>query len=249
MNPIAAELDWGAHHLRATMFRDDVTDTIVRPTDSNVTPAVTRVDNIDRVRTDGFELAWDLRELGLQGLNVSCSAPFADGRIEANAANPATVGERWLRIPPQRYVLRAAWRFGGRGPAPAPTSTTIRTSTAAPRASTSSTCARPGASRRSGSGVSERTTSPTAPPGRCIRCRSAWCTPGCAGRRSEAVMQERTDASRRRWLHGAGAGFALRERGASRADTDHPRLVHDSRRIIAPWCTADEGVRVVKLSG
>jgi hypothetical protein len=54
----------------------------------------------------------------------------------------------------------------------------------------------------------------------------------------------------RAWLSdGAGASFGLRELGASRADTDHPRLVHDSRRIIAPWCTADEGVRVVKLSG
>lgn len=108
--------EWSGHQasLRASLFRDDVTDTIVRQTDSTVTPSVTRVNNIDRVLTDGLELVGEWRDAGLRGLELSGSATFADARIRANAANPATVGKRWLRVPRQRYVLQAAWR-GGNG--------------------------------------------------------------------------------------------------------------------------------------
>lgn len=110
---LTAELDLGRQNLRASLFRDDVHDTIVRQTDSTVTPSVTRVNNIERVLTDGVELVWDARDLLWRGLDLSANATFADARIAANAANPATVGKRWLRIPPQRYTLQAAWRRNG----------------------------------------------------------------------------------------------------------------------------------------
>lgn len=109
---LAAEWTLGAQTLRTSLFRDDVHDTIVRQTDATVTPSITRVNNIDRVLTDGLELVWAARDLGLRGLELGASATFADARIAANAANPATVGKRWLRIPPQRYTLTAAWRGG-----------------------------------------------------------------------------------------------------------------------------------------
>lgn len=111
---LTAEWSGTHHNLRASLFRDDVTNTIVRQTDSTVTPSITRVNNIDRVLTNGLELVGDWRDAGLRGLALSGSATFADARIRANAANPATVGKRWLRVPPQRYVLQAAWR-GGQG--------------------------------------------------------------------------------------------------------------------------------------
>lgn len=107
---LGAEFAWGRHNLRASLFRDDVADTIVRQTDSTVLPSVTRVNNIDRVLTNGLELAWELRDLGWRGLDLTGNATFADARIKANAANPATVDKRWLRIPRQRYVVQAAWR-------------------------------------------------------------------------------------------------------------------------------------------
>jgi iron complex outermembrane receptor protein len=111
---LSAELDWGHQSLRASLFRDDVHDTIVRQTDSTVTPSVTRVNNIDRVLTDGLELVWQARGVLLPGLVLGASATWADARIVANAANLATEGKRWLRIPPQRYALQATWR-GGNG--------------------------------------------------------------------------------------------------------------------------------------
>lgn len=110
---LSAELDVGRQSLRVSLFRDDVQDTIVRQTDSTVTPTVTRVNNIDRVLTDGLEVVWQARAVGLPGLDLGASATWADARIEANAANPATVGKRRLRIPPQRYTLRGHWRGGG----------------------------------------------------------------------------------------------------------------------------------------
>ncbi|MDT7837067.1 TonB-dependent receptor [Aquabacterium sp. OR-4] len=107
---LSAELDLGRQNLRASLFRDDVRDTIVRQTDSTVTPSVTRVNNIDRVLTEGLELVWDARDLGHRGLDLGANATWAQARIEANAANPASVGKRWLRVPPQRYTAQLAWR-------------------------------------------------------------------------------------------------------------------------------------------
>lgn len=107
---LSAELDLGRQSLRASLFRDDVRDTIVRQTDATVTPSVTRVSNVDRVLTSGLELVGEARDLGLRGLDLAASATLTDSKIKANDANPATVGKHWLRIPPQRYTVQAAWR-------------------------------------------------------------------------------------------------------------------------------------------
>lgn len=109
---LSAEVDLGRQNLRASLFRDDVTDTIVRQTDSTVVPSVTRVNNVDRVLTEGLELVWEARDLLVRGLDLGGNATFANARIKANAANPATVGKQWLRIPRQRYTLQAAWKDG-----------------------------------------------------------------------------------------------------------------------------------------
>lgn len=123
---LAAEKYWDAHWLRASVFRDDVRDTILRQTDATVTPTVTRVSNVDRVLTQGLELVWQTRDVGIKGLDVGGSATWADAQVKANAANPAQVGKKWLRIPRQRYavqasyrpddqwLLAAAWRWHGR---------------------------------------------------------------------------------------------------------------------------------------
>lgn len=107
---LAAEGLWQQARLRVSLFRDDVKDTIVRQTDATVTPSVTRVNNIDRVLSQGLELAGEMQMPGLKALTLNGSATFTDASIKANAANPATVGKRWLRIPLQRYTVQAAWR-------------------------------------------------------------------------------------------------------------------------------------------
>jgi iron complex outermembrane receptor protein len=107
---LSAEREWGSHWLRASFFRDDVTDTILRQTDATVTPTVTRVSNVDKVLTQGIELVWATRDVGLKGLDLGGSATWTDAEVKANAANPAQVGKKWLRIPPQRYTLQASYR-------------------------------------------------------------------------------------------------------------------------------------------
>ena len=111
---LAAEKFWGEHWLRASLFRDDVKDTILRQTDSTVTPSVTRVSNVDRVLTNGLELAWQLRDAGIKNLDIGGSATWVDAVVKANAANPAQVGKQWLRIPKQRYSLQASYRPNAR---------------------------------------------------------------------------------------------------------------------------------------
>ena len=107
---LSAEREWGRHWLRASVFRDDVTDTILRQTDATVTPTVTRVSNVDKVLTQGIELVWATRDVGVKGLDLGGSATWTDAEVKANTANPAQVGKKWLRIPPQRYTLQASYR-------------------------------------------------------------------------------------------------------------------------------------------
>ena len=123
---LAAEKYWGEHWLRTSYFRDDVKDTILRQTDATVTPTITRVSNVDRVLTQGIEMVWQARDVGIRGLDLGGSATWTDAVVKANAANPAQVGKQWLRIPKQRYavqasyrpnaqwLLGAAWRWSGR---------------------------------------------------------------------------------------------------------------------------------------
>jgi len=123
---LAVEKFWGEHWLRTSYFRDDVKDTILRQTDSTVTPTVTRVSNVDRVLTQGIEMVWQTRDVGIKGLDIGGSATWTDAVVKANAANPAQVGKQWLRIPKQRYAVQAsyrpnaqwlfgaAWRWSGR---------------------------------------------------------------------------------------------------------------------------------------
>lgn len=111
---LSAEFDWRpgrqAHRLRVSYFRDDSRDTILRLTDSSVSPSVTRISNVDRVLTDGVEAVWQASDVGLAGLDLGVSATWADSAVKANAKNPATVGKKWLRIPRQRYTVEAGYR-------------------------------------------------------------------------------------------------------------------------------------------
>lgn len=85
-------------------------DAILRQSDNTVTPSVTRVSNVDRVKTSGLELVWQTQDWLLRGLSLDANAAFANSKVTANAADPASVGKYWLRVPKVRANLLAAYR-------------------------------------------------------------------------------------------------------------------------------------------
>ena len=96
--------------LRLTLFRDDVRDTLFSQTNVTVFPNVTNIQNIDKVRTDGIELAYNAENVFVRGLDVSGGLTYADAEILKNDKFPASVGERMPRIPDWRLNASATWR-------------------------------------------------------------------------------------------------------------------------------------------
>ncbi|HJV63274.1 MAG TPA: TonB-dependent receptor [Albitalea sp.] len=107
---LGAEKDWERHHLRVSLFHDDVRDAILRQSDNSVTPSVTRVSNVDRVKTSGIELVWQTQDWLLHGLSIDANAAFARSKVTANARDPQSVGKTWLRVPKMRANLLVAYR-------------------------------------------------------------------------------------------------------------------------------------------
>jgi iron complex outermembrane receptor protein len=103
-----------ARSLRATLFHEATRDALYSQTNTTVTPNVTNIQNVDRIRTWGVELAGSGQDvmsgLGLKGLDLSGSVTFADSIITANARFPASVGKWQPRVPRWRANAVATWR-------------------------------------------------------------------------------------------------------------------------------------------
>ena len=85
--------------LRATVFHEATRDALYSQTNTTVTPNVTNIQNVDRIRTWGVELAAALNDAVIKGLDLSASITFADSVITANAKFPAAVGQWQPRVP------------------------------------------------------------------------------------------------------------------------------------------------------
>ena len=107
-------LGQGGGTLRASLFEDDVRDTILSQTNTLVLPNVTNMQNIGRVRTRGLELSVQASDVVLRGLDLSGNLTLAHSKILDNANNPATVGKRWVRVPRVRANLVGAYRVNER---------------------------------------------------------------------------------------------------------------------------------------
>lgn len=108
---LAAERDLaGLGNLRVSLFQDDVTDALIRQTNTTVSPTVTNVQNVDKARIRGLEMSMQRRDVFIAGLDLLGSITYADSEILANQKNPASVGKRMLRIPDWRATLAAIWR-------------------------------------------------------------------------------------------------------------------------------------------
>lgn len=99
-------MPWGT--VRASIFQDDVRDSIFAQTNVTVTPNVTNVQNVDRVRTRGMETAVTLAPLDT--LTVEANLAYARARIVQNDNYPMSVGKYWPRVPKWRGNVQAIWR-------------------------------------------------------------------------------------------------------------------------------------------
>lgn len=101
-------LDWGK--VRASVFQDDVRDSIFGQTNITVTPNVTNVQNVDRVRTRGIETAFSVALPAIETLSFDGSLAYARATILENDNFPISVGKVWPRIPKWRGNLQTVWR-------------------------------------------------------------------------------------------------------------------------------------------
>ncbi|QDF97016.1 TonB-dependent receptor [Azoarcus sp. DD4] len=107
---LTAERDLGNGLVRLSLFEEDAEDALFSQTDVTVTPNVTNIQNIDKIRTRGVELAYQGVDVGLRGLDLAASLTYADSEILANRRNPASVGKKQPRVPDWRAVLSATYR-------------------------------------------------------------------------------------------------------------------------------------------
>lgn len=105
---LSAERDLGNGVLRATLFQETVRDALYSQTD--ITTNITNIQNIDRIRTRGIEIAYQAVDVGLRGLDLAGSVTYADSVIVENNRNPASVGKQQPRVPNWRATLSATYR-------------------------------------------------------------------------------------------------------------------------------------------
>jgi iron complex outermembrane recepter protein len=107
---------WGGD-VRASVFEDDIRNSLFSQTNLSVTPNVTNIQNIGRMRNRGIELVGEWKDLGVDGLSLTSSLAFNRSTILDNNNFPASEGKRGPRIPETRasavlsYRANEDWRF------------------------------------------------------------------------------------------------------------------------------------------
>lgn len=105
---LSAEKDLGNGLARATLFHETTRDALYSQPIPGTT--VSRVQNVDKIRTLGLELAYSGQPAWMRGLDLGASLTYADSRIVANAANPASVDKWQPRVPRWRSTAYATWQ-------------------------------------------------------------------------------------------------------------------------------------------
>jgi iron complex outermembrane receptor protein len=96
--------------LRATLFHEDTRDALYSQTNVTVSPNVTNIQNVDKIRTTGLELAFQASDVGVRGLDLTTSLTYADSKIVQNDKFPGSVGKWQPRVPNWRANLLASYR-------------------------------------------------------------------------------------------------------------------------------------------
>ncbi|MHB1246562.1 MAG: TonB-dependent receptor [Sulfuriferula sp.] len=100
--------------LRLSVFQEDVADALYSQTNVTVFPTVTSIQNIDRIRTRGIEIAYQGKDIAVRGLDLSGSVTFVDSAILKNDKFPASVGKQQPRVPDWRATAVATYHQGDR---------------------------------------------------------------------------------------------------------------------------------------
>ena len=105
--------------LRLTVFNEDVTDSLYSQAvglKSDATP-VNMVQNIDKVSTQGLEVAFQGEDVVTKGLDLSGSVTYADSRIKANSSYVLvpgdTIDKQQPRVPQWRATALANYHWDG----------------------------------------------------------------------------------------------------------------------------------------
>jgi iron complex outermembrane recepter protein len=112
---LSAEKDIGNGLLRATLFRENVRDSLYTQNLLVDGKNVSRVQNVDAIHTNGVELALTGYDLLTKGLDLSGSITYADSRTTANQGFVSkagdTIGKFQPRVPVWRATAVASYRF------------------------------------------------------------------------------------------------------------------------------------------
>jgi iron complex outermembrane receptor protein len=98
--------------VRLSLFNEDISGALLSQTAPLVPGSTTLysyVQNVDRVRTYGAELAFQHSDI-LPGVDLSGSATLVDPRILADAAFPTAIGKRPPQVPTTKATIVATWR-------------------------------------------------------------------------------------------------------------------------------------------
>ncbi|GGC78586.1 TonB-dependent receptor [Undibacterium terreum] len=103
-------LNNGAGILRATFFHERTKDALYSQVNAAASSTVTTIQNVDDIRTNGIELAYQASDAFVRGLDLTGSLTYTDSEILRNDKFPASVGKQQPRVPNWRANFVATYR-------------------------------------------------------------------------------------------------------------------------------------------
>ncbi len=91
--------------VRTSLFWEDKRNALISQSDTTVTPNISSIQNVDKVRTWGLESAFELSDFVAQGFSLNGSLTYAKSTIVSDSRNPGLAGTDQPRIPDWRATL------------------------------------------------------------------------------------------------------------------------------------------------
>lgn len=107
---LSAERDLGYGLWRVTAFFERTRDALYSQINRRDNLTVSTVQNVDAIRTNGIETAFQGNDVFWRGLDLGGSVTWTDSTITRNAKNPVSVGKEQPRVPNWRATAVATWR-------------------------------------------------------------------------------------------------------------------------------------------